>query len=319
MLIENVHTRTFKTLRVSLLNSCNLACDYCVAGEPKSASSLSRSEKPLPYTALAEIIAKLHAILGLETIRLTGGEPTLYTELPLLVKKLEGLNVPIKLTTNGLLLKNTLGKLPEKAFDSINISLDSLDENIFFQISRRKGLHKILEGIELAISKNIPVKLNCVVMQGVNENQILPLLEYASRRKIEIRFLELMRMGHVQGESFESRFFSEARILAKIETQYALEKLTREPSSTANYWRTNTDFTFGIIANESEPFCQDCNRLRLDSMGNIYGCLSSNTPLRIVEHIENDLKVNELLMKAMAQKQPLKFKGSSLSMLEIGG
>jgi len=274
-----------------------------------------QQQSALGYKALGKIIGKLHSILSLETIRLTGGEPTLYHDLVPLVQELQTLNMPIKLTTNGFLLKTILDKLPQKAFDSINVSLDALDEDVFFQISRRRKLATILEGIDAALEKEIHVKLNCVVVKGMNENQILPLLKYAGERNITIRFMELMKMGHLQNEAFKKQFLSEKDILELVKSRYKIQKLARHKSATANYWLTDTGYKFGIIANESEPFCHDCNRLRLDSFGNIYGCLSSNEPISLLE-TTNTIK---LLEEALAQKQPLKFMGSTLSMLEIGG
>jgi len=320
--IIDIQNRTFKTLRVSLLNTCNLGCTYCVNEVDEKEGFEGKRNKiqaSVSYIMLAHIIKKLHAILNLETIRLTGGEPTLYRNLVPLVNELTQLNVPVKLTTNGFLLKNVLEKISLNAFDSINISIDALDENVFYKISKRRNLKKILEAIELALAMKIHIKLNCVVIKGVNECQILPLIEYAGKRGISVRFLEIMKMGHLQGQYFNDNFVSENEILDRIHTKYTTYKLSRNQSATANYWLTDTGFKFGIIANETEPFCGDCNRLRLDSFGNLFGCLSDNHPLSIIENIDNDLKIKEILLNALAQKQPVKFKGSPLSMLEIGG
>ncbi|MFN0050050.1 MAG: radical SAM protein [Cytophagales bacterium] len=323
MIISDIYNRTFKTLRVSLLNSCNLGCTYCVNEENKIKDKRLKIKDlkygALSYLELSKTIKKLHSILNFETIRLTGGEPTLYKDLVPLLNDLSDLKIPMKLTTNGLLLKNSLSKLPTNVLDSINISIDALDEEVFYKISGRRNLQKVLEGIDLAIALKIHVKLNCVVIKGVNESQILPLLKYAGKKGVTIRFLEIMKMGHLQDSAFDNAYVSENEILENIQSLYSTYKLSRNKSATANYWLTDSGIKFGIIANESEPFCHDCNRLRLDSFGNIYGCLSDNTPLNISKFLDNDLTINEILKKALAQKQPLKFKGSGLSMLEIGG
>src|SRR6478672_774558 len=154
-------------------------------------------------------------------------------------------------------------------------------------------------------------------MKGFNENQILPLLSYAFSKNIIIRFLEVMAMGHLHQRK-EDYIFSQQEILDQIQHQYTLTPLERKSSATANYWMTNTGKSFGIIANESAPFCMDCNRLRMDAKGNLYGCLSSNNPiaLNVTDSKETlALKLNQ----AMQQKQMLKFTGSELSMLQIGG
>ncbi len=316
MIYTNNDERTFKTLRLSLTNDCNLACSYCVKEVSKKIKNSQL--KALTVEELTKIIFQLHHTLDLETIRLTGGEPTLYANIIPLIEQLIPFGVKIKLTTNGFLLKNLLQKLPYKVFDSINVSVDALDEELFFKISKRRGLSKILEGIALAKAQNIDLKINTVVMRNANISQIIPLLDYGFENKIPIRFLELMKMGHVHTGDF-SEFFSQAEILEVIKSKFEITKSKRKTSSTANYWQTNKGAVFGIIANESEPFCSDCNRLRLDSFGNIYGCLSSNEPILIKDLIANDILLKQKLDMAMAQKQKTKFVGSSLSMLDIGG
>src|SRR5690606_19238975 len=165
---------------------------------------------------------------------------------------------------------------------SINVSLDAIDPEVYHLMSRRHDLSRTLRGIEAAQRLGIEVKINSVVMKGLNDCQILPLLEYAFERKIRIRFLEIMAMGHLH-DTADQHFFSQEEILSRIDTHYPAFPLPRKPSSTSNYWQTRDGNIFGIVANESEPFCSDCNRLRLDAYGNIYGCLSSNNPISILE------------------------------------
>lgn len=314
--IVDSQNRTFKTLRLSLTNACNLACTYCV--NENSNQSTHQIEKQLDYFQLVDIIKILHQTLDLQTIRLTGGEPTLYHNIVPLIKEISKIGVKIKITTNGFLLKNLINKLDCNALDSINVSLDAMDEDVFFQISKRRSLHKIIDGIDAALAKKIHIKLNTVVMRGVNDSQILSLLAFSFSKNISIRFLELMKMGHVHEGDF-SKYFSQDEILEVIQSKYSITKLYREDAATANYWMTNEGHKFGIIANESDPFCADCNRLRLDSFGNIYGCLSSNIPINISQVFDNEFFLYQSLQQAMKQKQNIKFTGSDLSMLEIGG
>ena len=146
------------------------------------------------------------------------------------------------------------------------------------------------------------------------------LLNFVKDRKIVIRFLELMKMGPLQTiGNFEDYFVPQEKILEKISSIYDVKFITRTASSTANYWQTTDGFKFGIIANESQPFCQDCDRLRLDSFGNIYGCLSSDTAISISDCINDPEKLTEKLKLALSHKQVAKFKGSKISMLAIGG
>jgi len=311
--------RKFKTLRVSLINTCNLGCVYCTCGtEDLKENHQLTKEQGLSVDELTAIIAQLHTALELETVRFTGGEPLLYKDVVKIVKSVKQLGISnLKLTTNGLLLENIAADLAAAGINSINVSLDAIDEDIFYKISRRSGIHRILNGIDKAVACGIDVKINSVVMKGLNECQILPLLDFAFERNLKIRFLEIMAMGHLFGQA-DKHFFSQDEILERIHTKYQFSRLFRTSSSTANYWQTDAGNVFGIVANESEPFCGDCNRLRLDSLGNIYGCLSSNFPIS-AKNITTEEELTDKLQMAMWQKQAVKFTGSNLSMLNIGG
>ena len=223
----------------------------------------------------------------------------------------------IKLTSNGFLLERLALPLKEAGLQSVNVSLDAVEEDIFFLMSKRNDVQRILNGIDAAISAGLQVKINAVVMKGINENQIIPLLAFAFERNIRIRFLEIMAMGYLH-DNADRYLFTQEEILNTIRQQFNVKKIERATASTANYWKTADGKVFGIIANESEPFCHDCNRLRLDSSGNIYGCLSSNHPIALSQD-DNEAALISKLQQAMAQKQAVKFTGSELSMLHIGG
>jgi cyclic pyranopterin phosphate synthase len=326
--IKDKYGRTFRTLRVSLLNHCNLGCIYCVAPEAGDgqetglpASALREAPtggQPLTVSALLGIISRLHGQLGLETIRLTGGEPLLYHGLVELVRGIRATGIPeIKLTTNGFLLERLARPLKEAGIGSVNISLDAVDEAVFFQMSRRHSVERIVRGIDAACEAGLDIKINTVLMKGINDSQVIPLLELAAARKIPIRFLEIMAMGHLHDQS--ARYLlSRDEILGVIGQRYRFVSMGRAPSATAHYWKTEEGHVFGIIANESEPFCGDCNRIRLDSSGNIYGCLSSNHPIPL-DNMDSEEEWAVKLRQALEQKQSLRFTGSELSMLHIGG
>jgi cyclic pyranopterin phosphate synthase len=316
--LKDIYNRSFKTLRLSLLDTCNLSCIYCTCGneDVKQNYQLSKG-RSLPALDLINLIKRLHGVLGLETIRFTGGEPLIHPDLVEIVRSVRDLGMELKLTTNGVLLEKLALPLKEAGITAMNVSLDAIDEGAFFKISRRSNVDRIIKGIEKAKQVGIDIKLNAVIMRGVNEDQILPLSNFAFVNGIKIRFLEIMSMGHLFGNSDDS-FFSQQDILTVLSTRYNFTALPRTVSATSNYWKTDEDHTFGIVANESQPFCNDCNRLRLDSFGNIYGCLSDNSPIQLTEtDTAEELMVK--LQTAMYQKQLLKFKGSKLSMLQIGG
>ncbi|MFL5728371.1 MAG: GTP 3',8-cyclase MoaA [Cytophagaceae bacterium] len=309
--------RSFKTLRVSLTSACNLACLYCVdegasVKEPVKSDLLSTSE-------YLRIIRGIHESVGLETVRLTGGEPLLYKNITDLISGIKKMGVPeVKITTNGSLLSKLAPRLAAAGLDSANVSLDAADPAAFQNMTRRKNIGQVLEGIEGALESGISLKLNSVIMKHVNHGQILPLLKFAGERNLVIRFLELMQMGHLY-DKHNSFLFSQDEILKEISTRHGIYALERKPGATARYWRTASGQLFGIIANESEPFCRDCTRLRLDSHGNIYGCLSNSNGIKISHVAGRKEDLDSSLRLALAQKQQQEFTGSKTSMKYIGG
>jgi len=318
-MIRDQYGRSFRTLRVSLVSHCNLGCVYCVAGdETVKAAGASKNDGRLSVPSLLDTIGRLHTLLDLQTIRLTGGEPLLYTGLSELVRGIGDLGIPaIKLTTNAFLLHRLAGPLKEAGLTSINVSLDAVDEDIFYKMSRRHSVARVIQGIDAALEAGMEVKINAVIMRGINDGQILPLLELASSRGCRIRFLEVMAMGHLHNQA-EKYLFSQQDILSVISSRHTVRPLGRSTSATAGYWQTEVGQEFGVIANETVPFCSDCDRLRLDSSGNIYGCLSSNHPIRL-DGQDDNLVWADRLHQALLQKQPLRFTGSGLSMMYIGG
>lgn len=311
--IQDQYGREFKTLRVSLTSICNMSCVYCVAPGTIHQPSL---KKPIQMDAYINIIARLHHQLQLKTIRLTGGEPLLFKELPGLIKGITDLGIrDIKLTTNGLKLVSMLDELHQAGLRSINISIDALDPTVFKNITRVHEIRSVLDAIDAATAMGMEVKLNTVVLKGINDHQIIPLLEYASARNIPIRFLELMKMGYLQYQNSDY-FFGLDEIVEKIASVTSIAKMERAASNTASYWQTSKGAVFGVIANESDPFCSDCNRLRLDSYGNIFGCISSSEGIDIRDITNQEL--TEALQIALLQKQD-RFTGSELSMKYIGG
>jgi len=307
--------RSFKTLRISLTSTCNLACNYCVPDKGHKAKPLFQKLSTQDHI---DAVKKIFDLTGIHTVRLTGGEPLLYKDIVNLVKGIKEAGIQnVKLTTNGLLFPEIAEELKQAGLDAVNISLDALKEDTFLKVSRRKNVSKVLKGIDKAVDLRLPVKLNTVVMKGINDHEILPLLDYAGERSIVIRFLELMNMGHMASEH-SAFFFSQEEILERISGKYKFYPLEREGSATANYWVTNHLNKFGIISNISHSFCSDCNRLRLDSFGRIFGCLSSNSAIPIMNSLNNPDELERKLRLALGQKQA-SFKGSSISMKSIGG
>lgn len=321
--LEDNLGRRFEKLRISLLNSCNFSCVYCVAENFQNISAdtlrLSTADRPLTPDEFIRLIEAVHRLTGLKSIRLTGGEPLLYSDLFPLINHIQKIGISdIRLTTNAYYLKEKASKLFDAGIKSINISVDAIDQDIFNSISRHPNTARVFSGIEAAVKIGMDVKLNAVIMRGKNDSQIIPLLEYATELGVRIRFLELMKMGHLY-HSENGLFFSEKEILAIVQKKYPIESLPRGHAETAHYWRASNGGIFGIIANESTPFCHDCNRLRMDSNGFFYGCLSNAHGEKLSEYIDDDFLLTEKLRGLLRLKQPVKFHGSELSMRNIGG
>lgn len=323
MRIEDYLGRRFEKLRISLLNSCNFSCVYCVSedfGNNKSETTFNPvAEDQLSLEDFTRLILSVHRLTGLKSIRLTGGEPLLFRNLIPLIQQIQMIGIPdIRLTTNAYYLKENATRLFEAGLTSVNISVDAIDLNVFNRISRHPNTSRVFQGIDAAISAGLNVKLNAVIMRGKNDSQIIPLLDFATEKGVKIRFLELMKMGHLY-HAENSLFFSEKEILNIIQEKYGIERIQRDYASTANYWRTSNGGVFGIIANESTPFCHDCNRLRMDSNGYFYGCLSNSHGEKLSPYLHNDFLLAEKLKELLLLKQPVKFHGSELSMRNIGG
>lgn len=328
--LEDHLGREFRDLRLSLTNQCNFRCIYCVdqhaSGNGKRRLEISRGSnvRPIPSLApedYAQRVKIIHDFTGLEHVRLTGGEPTLYRSVVRLVELLKEAGIPkVSMTTNGSCLERVVRDLRLAGLDALNISLDALDHDIFEKICGCRDYKKVFAGIDAAARSGLDIKINCTIVRGTNETEIVPVFEYGTARGAIVRYLELMNMGHLYGD--HSRFFfSQAEILTILKNHYNFRSLARESSSTANYWVTDDNRKFGIIANHSSPFCHDCNRLRMDWRGRVYGCLSTDEGIDFnVSDIEKNPSLGvALLRRALGQKQNIRFRGSKLSMKEIGG
>jgi cyclic pyranopterin phosphate synthase len=264
--------RRHNNLRISITDRCNLRCTYCM---PEEVVFLNRAEL-LTFEEIAHFVS-VAAPLGIDKVRLTGGEPLLRRELPRLVRML--VEVPgikdIGLTTNGLLLDGQARPLYEAGLRRINVSLDTLSPERFRALTRRDGLDRVLAGIAAAREAGFrPVKLNAVVIRGVNEQDVVPLARYAREHGLELRFIEYMPIG---AEAWErGKVFFAHEILEQVEREVAPlvpadDYNPRAPAMDFQY--TDGGGKLGVIASVSRPFCMSCNRLRLTAEGKLRNCL----------------------------------------------
>ncbi|MGA0170008.1 MAG: GTP 3',8-cyclase MoaA [Pseudomonadales bacterium] len=313
--------RRFKNLRVSLTSACNYACTYCVPDGKR----LMPAREELGADELLTLVRYLKDAAGIDKVRVTGGEPLITPKFDDFLLGLGALDLKdISLTTNAQKLSEKLDVISAAGLKRLNISLDTLNPLKFRQIARGGDLETVLEGIELALSRGIKLKINMVPMRTVNRDDVLPLLRFCLERGIELRFIELMRMGHLnQGQGFAQDFLSMQSLLDLIGAEYEYERTDAPFDSTAVRFKIPGQGTFGIIANESEPFCSACTRLRLSSDGYLYGCLSSprRESIRDLLTLPRHLVLPQLQARLLSELQVKQqtFQGETTVMKFIGG
>jgi cyclic pyranopterin phosphate synthase len=271
-MLTDTFGRVHNNLRISVTDRCNLRCTYCM---PEEVVFMDRSEL-LTFEEVTRFV-RVAAPLGIDKVRLTGGEPLLRRDLSRLAGMLA--EVPglkdIGLTTNGLLLADQARPLYEAGLRRINVSLDTLDAGRFRQLTRRDGLGLVLKGIAAARAAGFdPVKVNAVVIRGVNDEDVVPLARYAREQGLELRFIEYMPIGADAWE--RGKVFIAHEILEQVEREVAplVPAEDYDPRAPAMDFRyTDGGGKVGIIASVSRPFCASCNRLRLTAEGKLRNCL----------------------------------------------
>ncbi len=284
--LRDGHGRLIGDLRVSVTDRCNFRCQYCMPAE--GLPWLERSEI-LSFEEIARLVA-LFAAMGVADVRLTGGEPLVRREFPRLVAMLaqtEGVE-DLSVTTNGFLLDRDAEALVRAGMNRFNVSIDSLQRDRFFELTRRDALPQVLRGLEVlgSFPEAHPIKVNAVAIRGFTEEEVLPFAEFARRTPYEVRFIEYMPLDADHAWTPE-QVLSGAEIRAAIDAVHPLEPVPREPHATARVYRfADGRGKIGFIDPVSEPFCADCNRIRLTADGRLRTCLFSlnetdlRTPMR---------------------------------------
>ncbi|MDE3735894.1 GTP 3',8-cyclase MoaA [Metapseudomonas resinovorans] len=315
--------RRFRNLRISLTAACNYACTYCVPDGKR----LVAAQDELSAEAMVRGVAYLIEAAGIERLRITGGEPLVSPKLDPFLREVSKLGLEdISLTSNGQLLSRKLPLLLDCGIRRLNISLDTLDADAFRGIARGGDLATVLKGLEEASAAGLKIKVNMVPLRGKNLDQVLPLLDYCLERGFELRFIELMRMGHLARDpnSFHQQFVGLEELLALIRTAHEFVQADAPLDATALRYRVPGEGCFGVIANESVPFCRTCSRLRLSSTGWLHGCLSSSNRHYVGDLLEKPRHealpaLQRLLVRALADKQDVAFSGGVTVMKIIGG
>jgi GTP 3',8-cyclase len=269
--------RPIRDLRISVTDRCNFRCPYCMPKEVYGPGHPFLGNAQVMTTAEIERVARAFMSLGVEKIRLTGGEPLLRPDLPDLIRRLKhGLGVPdLALTTNGWLLQKLAPDLKAAGLDRLNVSVDSLDEAT---AGRLNGLGfrvgRVLDGVAAAAALGFPIKINCVVQRGVNDGEILALCEYFRERGHTLRFIEFMDVGNTNHWS-ASRVVPAREIVARVGAAWPLVPAgpAYRGEVASRYRYADGRGEIGLISSVTEPFCRDCHRARLSADGRLYTCL----------------------------------------------
>ncbi|QWI16464.1 GTP 3',8-cyclase MoaA [Bacillus wiedmannii] len=269
--------RPLQDLRISVIDRCNFRCTYCMPAEVFGSDYAFLQEEFLLTFNEIERLARLFISMGVEKIRLTGGEPLLRKDLPKLIArltKLEGLK-DIGLTTNGIHLAKQAKALKDAGLKRVNISLDAIEDHVFQKINGRNVSTKpVLKGIEAAKAAGLEVKVNMVVKKGMNDSQILPMAQYFKEQEIQLRFIEFMDVGSTNGWNFE-QVITKEQLIEKINRVYPIEPVqSRYFGEVAKLYRyVGSDAEVGFITSVSESFCSSCTRARISADGKFYTCL----------------------------------------------
>ncbi len=311
LLIDD-HGRQIKKIRVSLTDRCNLRCHYCMPVE----STFMDDEHYLKPHEYAEIIKSLCA-RGLQEVRLTGGEPLMRKSFTAIVEAIAALPLQkIGLTTNGILLDRYLDVLQKNRVDHLNISLDSLDEANFERITHGKHLSRVLANIARAKTMGFQIKVNVVAMKGVNDHELFNFVEWSRAQDIEVRFLELMRIGYAI-KNQKSQFISADEMITQLKSRYHLQFITMPHDSTSFNYLTTCGARIGFIASESKAFCGACSRWRLSADGILRACLLKDEGISVAG--ESKQTLNQIFNEVLNMKPGLRPAEVTHAMNQIGG
>jgi cyclic pyranopterin phosphate synthase len=304
--LRDGHGRLIGDLRVSVTDRCNFRCQYCM---PAEGLPWLEREEILSFEEIERLVSVM-ASMGVSDVRLTGGEPLVRRDFPRLVSMLrrtEGIR-DLAVTTNGFLLERDAEALVHAGVDRFNVSIDSLQRDRFYELTRRDALPQVLRGLErlAEFPEAHPIKINAVAIRGFTEEEVLPFAQFARSQAYEVRFIEFMPLDADHAWTPE-QVLTGQEIREAIAAVYPLEPEPREPSATAKVWRfADGRGKLGFINPVSEPFCGDCNRIRLTADGRLRTCLFSlnETDLRgPMRAGADDAELERIVREAVWQKE----------------
>ena len=319
--MKDSHGRNINYLRISVTDRCNLRCIYCM---PELGVKSLKHTDILRFEEILKIV-RIAETLGINKIRYTGGEPLVMKDIDKLIyetSRLKGID-DIAITTNGILLSDMASDLKKAGLKRVNISLDTLDDVKFKRITRIGNLDKVIESIDKCLTLGLkPVKINTVLMRGLNDTEFDDFLNLTREMPVEVRFIELMPIG----EGIKIYDKSKLSFMEMLKNHPEIIKIENEKSSTAQLYKLpGAKGKIGFISPVSHKFCVDCNKIRLTSIGTIKPCLHSKEEINLRQYLNNEEMLTNALKQAIFNK-PLehhldeeKISRSEKTMYQIGG
>jgi len=321
MLIDS-YDRVVDYVRISVTERCNFRCQYCM---PEKPFSWVPHENLLSFEEMFEFM-KVCIDEGVKKIRITGGEPLLREDLDKFIAMIYNYksDIDLAMTTNAYLLKGVAKKLKDAGLKRINCSIDTLKPEVARQIAQKDVLGNVLDGVEEALRVGLKVKINMVPMKGINDGEILDVLEYSKQRGMSVRFIEYMENTHAN-QSLKG--LKSKEVLEIIAQKYTFSDDGFDGSSPSRYYTMEDGYRFGIIEPYGDDFCKQCNRIRLTAEGQLIPCLYFDEAMSIAEAVKKgDIKTAALVLKEVVKNKPEKNRwggedgeSSSRAFYETGG
>ncbi|MFI1743382.1 GTP 3',8-cyclase MoaA [Thalassobellus sediminis] len=329
-ILQDNFGRDHAYLRISLIERCNLRCSYCM---PEEGVQLSPKSHLMTYEEIYNI-AKTFVKHGVTKIRLTGGEPLIRKDIPIILEKLATLPVELSITSNAVIIDKFIDILKASGIKSINVSLDSLDKEKFKHITRRDQFKKVYDNILLLVKEGFKVKVNAVLMKDFNDNEIIDFINFTKDLPVSVRFIEFMPFD---GNKWDmSKMVSYAEVMEYVNDSFSeaqIERLQDTPNDTSkNYKIKGYKGSFAIISSVTNPFCDSCNRLRLTANGQLKNCLFSSNESDLLTTLRSGKSIEPVIQKAVQAKfkvrggmntieklQEPKLHSKNRSMITIGG
>ena len=303
-MIQDTFGRQHTYLRISLTERCNLRCTYCMPSDGISLSPKSHLMTAQEIYTIAQFFVKE----GVTKIRLTGGEPLVRKDAPEILEKLASLPVELAISTNAITTNKHIEHFKKLGIRHINVSLDSLIPERFKSITRRDYFDRVYANIFELVENGFEVKLNCVLMKGINEDEIIDFINLSKNHPIHIRFIEFMPFD---GNKWNlSKLVSYQEIMTRVDSTFAkadVQRITDRPNDTSKNYKINGyKGTFAIISTVTNPFCDSCNRIRLTANGRIKNCLFSATETDLLTALRAGEPIDALVEKAMKGKHKIR-------------